>query len=279
MSKKMKSKKTILYLLLLLIVPLTTRAQFVNELNKSMYDARVKLVDEFFSRFNGTEKRKDIPSKSKDARKKNLLMLLNLANYKSANDAKLKVADSMMQQVIIHKVQLHYADSLWFAKVKCKGSYKGKDTSFFLYLTIEQRGEDMYKWVIQKAEGKLFELTPKIKNERIMLMPDDHETRFTSLHRITTDYQKCVTNFANKYYQVDPTTVFFTMVQTGLLKIDFIDNVKLTFLQIPEYAFCIEYFDREGNNSGWLIDNLWKMSNDEKEQFLNNIYTRPKSKI
>ena len=220
-----------------------------------------------------------IPSKSKDARKKNLLMLLNLANYKSANDAKLKVADSMMQQVIIHKVQLHYADSLWFAKVKCKGSYKGKDTSFFLYLTIEQRGEDMYKWVIQKAEGKLFELTPKIKNERIMLMPDDHETRFISLHRITTDYQKCVTNFANKYYQVDPTTVFFTMVQTGLLKIDFIDNVKLTFLQIPEYAFSIEYFDREGNNSGWLIDNLWKMSNDEKEQFLNNIYTRPKSKI
>lgn len=69
------------------------------------------------------------------------------------------------------------------------------------------------------------------------------------------------------------------MVQTGLLKIDFIDNVKLTFLQIPEYAFSIEYFDREGNNSGWLIDNLWKMSNDEKEQFLNNIYTRPKSKI
>lgn len=185
----------------------------------------------------------------------------------------------MMQQVIIHKVQLHYADSLWFAKVKCKGSYKGKDTSFFLYLTIEQRGEDMYKWVIQKAEGKLFELTPKIKNERIMLMPDDHETRFTSLHRITTDYQKCVTNFANKYYQVDTTTVFFTMVQTGLLKIYFIDNVKLTFLQIPEYAFSIEYFDREGNNSGWLIDNLWKMSNDEKKQFLNNIYTRPKSKI
>lgn len=195
-------------------------------------------------------------------------MLLNLANYKSANDAKLKVADSMMQQVIIHQVQLHYADSLWFAKIKCKGSYKGKDTSFFLYLTIEQRGEDMYKWVIQKAEGKLFELTPKIKNERIMLMPDDHETRFISLHRITTDYQKCVTNFANKYYQVDPTTVFFTMVQTGLLKIDFIDNVKLTFLQIPEYAFSIEYFDREGNNSGWLIDNLWKMSNDEKKQFL-----------
>ena len=49
-----------------------------------------------------------------------------------------------------------------------------------------------------------------------MLMPDDHETRFTSLHRITTDYQMCVTKFANKYYQVDASTVYFTKVQTGL---------------------------------------------------------------
>lgn len=206
-------------------------------------------------------------------------MLLNLANYKSATDTKLKVADSMMQQAIDNKVQLQYADSLWFAKVKCKGSYKGKETSFFLYLTIEQRGEDMYKWVIQKAEGKIFELTPKVKNERIMLMPDDHETRFTSLHRVTSDYQESVTNFASKYYQVDATTAFYTMVQTGLLKIDFIDNVKFIFLQIPEYTFSIEYFDREGNNSGWLISNLWKMNNDEKKQFLNNIYTSQKSKI
>ena len=185
----------------------------------------------------------------------------------------------MMQQAIDNKVQLQYADSLWFAKEKCKGSYKGKETSFFLYLTIEQRGEDMYKWVIQKAEGKIFELTPKVKNERIMLMPDDHETRFTSLHRVTSDYQESVTNFASKYYQVDATTAFYTMVQTGLLKIDFIDNVKLIFLQIPEYTFSIEYFDREGNNSGWLISNLWKMNNDEKKQFLNNIYTSQKSKI
>lgn len=112
-----------------------------------------------------------------------------------------------------------------------------------------------------------------------MLMPDDHETRFTSLHRVTSDYQESVTNFASKYYQVDATTTFYTMVQTGLLKIDFIDNVKLIFLQIPEYTFSIEYFDREGNNSGWLISNLWKMNNDEKKQFLNNIYTSQKSKI
>lgn len=206
-------------------------------------------------------------------------MLLNLTNYQSKNDPKLQLADSMMQCVINNKINLHYEDSLWFAKVKCQGTYKGKNTHFFLYLTVEERGKDMYKWVIQKAEGNLFELTPKVKNDRIMLMPDDHETRFTSLHRVTTDYQECVTNFANKYYRVDPTTVFFTMVQTGLLKIDFIDNVKLTFLQVPGYTFSIQYFDRESNNSGWLIDNLWKMSDDEKTQYLNQIYTKQHSNL
>lgn len=275
----MKSYKTLILLLTLLIVPISSKGQFVNELNKSMYDAKVKLVDEFFNRFNGKEIRKDIPKKSKDAQKKNLLMLLNLTNYQSKNDPKLQLADSMMQCVINNKINLHYEDSLWFAKVKCQGTYKGKNTHFFLYLTVEERGKDMYKWVIQKAEGNLFELTPKVKNDRIMLMPDDHETRFTSLHRVTTDYQECVTNFANKYYRVDPTTVFFTMVQTGLLKIDFIDNVKLTFLQVPGYTFSIQYFDRESNNSGWLIDNLWKMSDDEKTQYLNQIYTKQHSNL
>lgn len=190
------------------------------------------------------------------------------------NAPKMLVADTMMQQVIDKNISLHYNDSLWVAKVKCKGKYKGKDTTFNLYLKVEQRDKDMYKWVIQKAEGKLFSLAPKVENERIMLMPDEHETRFTSLHRVTTDYQECVTNFADKHYQVDPTTVFYTMVQTGLLKIEFIDDVKFTFLQIPDYAFSIRYFDREGNNSGWLIDNIWKMSVDEKKQYIANIYKK-----
>lgn len=264
----------ILFPLFLLSMTLTIRAQLVNDLNKSMYDAKVKLVDEFFNRFNGTEVRKDIPNKSKDARKKNLLMLLNLANYKSKNDPKILIADTMMQKVIKTNVNLHYNDTLWIAKVNCKGTYKGKNTSFYLYLNIEQRGKNMYKWVIQKAEGKLFELTPKVESERIMLMPDDHETRFTSLHRVTTDYQECVINFADKHYIVDPTTVFYTMVQTGTLKINFVDDVIFTFLQIPDYAFSIRYFDREGNNSGWLIDNIWKMNDDEKKQFLKNIYKK-----
>lgn len=265
--------KILLLLLLPWIVSVTANAQLVNELSPGMYNVKVKLVDEFFARFNGVETRKDIP-RSKDARKKNLLMLLNLANYKSKNDPKLFVADSMMQKVMDKNVKLHYEDSLWVAKVKCRGKYKGKVVNFHLELTVEHRDKDMYKWVIQKAEGSLFDLTPKVRNEQIMLMPDDHETRFTSLHRVTSDYQECVTNFADKHYQVDPITVFYTMVQTGLLKIDFVDDVKFTFLQVPSYAFSVRYFDREGNNLGWLVDNIWKMDDDEKRQFLDNVYKK-----
>lgn len=266
-------KNKILSLLVLMWIVLTTEAQIISNLNQSMYDAKVKLVDEFFSRFNGTEMRKDIPC-NEESQKKNLLMLLNLANYKSKNDVGLVIADSMIQKVMEKDIKLHYEDSLWLADVRCQGKYKDKVVYFHLYLTVEHRNKDMYKWVVQKAEGSLFELTPKVKDERIILRPDDHETRFTSLHRVTTDYQECVLNFADRHYEVDPTTVFYTMVQTGVLKIDFVDDVKLIFLQVPNYAFYIRYFERENNNSGWLIDNISKMNDNEKKLYLNKIHRR-----
>lgn len=41
-----------------------------NDLNAELYDSRIKLVDEFFDRFNGKEGHPDISRKDKDYRKK-----------------------------------------------------------------------------------------------------------------------------------------------------------------------------------------------------------------
>ena len=50
---------------------LVTNAQkvIVNQLNKGLYDSRIKLVDEFFDRFNGKEGHPGIAKSDKSYRK------------------------------------------------------------------------------------------------------------------------------------------------------------------------------------------------------------------
>ena len=199
-------------------------------------------------------------------------MLLNLANYKSKNDPKLLVADSMMQKVMDKNVKLHYEDSLWVAKVKCRGKYKGKVVNFHIELTVEHRDKDMYKWVITKAYGDAFKLKPTRKATKAMLMPDDHETNFMSLNRITTERDDYITYYANKKFVVDETSVFFSLVYSGLLDIEYVSDLQFVFLQVPGYKFTIKHFERETNNAGWLIDSFKKISNKEKEEYLHYIY-------
>ena len=74
-------KKIIISILLILGFSYSeSYAQIFDVLNKPMYEARVKLLDEFYARFNGKEQRKGVDVKYSD-RKSNILMLLDFSRF------------------------------------------------------------------------------------------------------------------------------------------------------------------------------------------------------
>lgn len=243
-----------------------------NDLNAELYDSRIKLVDEFFDRFNGKEGHPDISRKDKDYRKKNLMFVFNGRMFNSKEDAKFKELQNFINTVIEKNISINYSDTTWFAKAVCQGKLKGKEVDFTLYLNVEHRKEDMYKWVIAKAEGDVFKLKPSLKSEKIMLMPDDHETNFMSLHRITTEKDDLISCYMQKNYPLDETSVFLSDVYNGLLDIDYVKDLQFVFYQVPNYVFRIKFIERETNNTGWLITDFDKVSEDEKEDFLDYLY-------
>ena len=249
-----------------------------NDLNAELYDSRIKLVDEFFDRFNGKEGHPDISRKDKDYRKKNLMSVFNGRMFKSKEDAKFKELQNFINTVIEKNISINYSDTTWFAKAVCHGKLKGKEVDFTLYLNVEHRKEDMYKWVIAKAEGDVFKLKPSLKSEKIMLMPDDHETNFMSLHRITTEKDDLISCYIQKNYPLDETSVFLSDVYNGLLDIDYVKDLQFIFYQVPNYVFRIKFIERETNNTGWLITNFDKVSEDEKEDFLDYLYNNKQKK-
>lgn len=70
-----------------------------NQFNKELYDSRIKLVDEFFDRFNGKEGHPNISKKDKDYRRKNLMFVFNGKMFKSKDDAKFKELQNFIDTV------------------------------------------------------------------------------------------------------------------------------------------------------------------------------------
>lgn len=258
-------KKIFVIIIFNLFLALCTNAQIIGSLlNEEQFRARIALVDEFIDRFNGKEDRPDINKSESDYHIKRLLVLFNGEMFKSFTDSTFIAAKDFIDVINKDSIKLNYTDTSWYATANCHGTFKNKEIDFTLYLTVEHRKANMYKWVISKAEGNIFKLNPSKKSEKIIIMPDDHEINFLSLHRITNENSDLISNYICMNHQIDELSVFLSYVYNGLLKINYVSDLTFTFLQVPGYKFTIKEFEREGNNVGWLINSFEKVTEQNK---------------
>lgn len=227
-------------------------------LNPYLQRNRIGLVDEFIDRFNGEKTHPSIPNSGNESRKKNLMMLFDLELFKSKNDPYMEEAANMMDCVISQNIKIGYADTTWMALAHCIGNLEGKTVNFDVQLKVQHRRGNMYKWVITNVEGNIFDVTARNKNELIMFYPDDHETHFMSLGRMTKEQPHNVQRFMGKDVKYDMTSVFTYLVFNKKLTINYVEDLEFVFFQIPGYVFHLKFFNREKTNAGWLISRFYK---------------------
>lgn len=274
--KKVKKNLCFTFLLFCFFIAFKVEAQLpaLSILDNYMQKSRIGLVDEFFDRFNGNVSHPDILTDAENNRLSNMLMLFELSRFVD-NDSLFHEATMMMNVAINDSVKINYEDETWLAKAYCKGKLYGKDVSFDLYLNVQSRGNDMYKWVINKAEGEIFDITTENTSDKIMLHPDDHEINFMSLNRLTSEQPHDIKLFMTKDFNYSPTSTFVYLIYSGKLKIDYVEDLKFIFTQIPGYIFSVKYFSRDTNNAGWLISDFYKINNEDKKDFLDVFFPRP----
>ena len=248
-----------------------SNAQEIIGLNDFLQADRIGLVDEFFSRFNGEQAHPSLPMGSGQGRKKNLMMLFDLSQFTSTSDPRFKNAEEMMDVVMAENITIAYPDGMWFALAHCLCKLDGKEIRLDVYLSVEQRRERMYKWVISKVEGSLLGVTAKSDSDMVMLYPDDHETNFMSLSRMTDEQPQDIEKFLSKGFSHNPTSVFAWLVFKGKLKISYVEDLEFVFTQIPGYLFRLKYFNRENSNSGWLISSFGKVDLETKDNILRSL--------
>lgn len=230
----------------------------VNLLNKDMFRSRVGMIDEFMSRFNMDTFSPTVNIKDEDMNRMNLYSLYNIERMSSSQEL-INLGIEFADSVLKNNIKLAYSDSNWVAKATCVGTLSKKEVNFVLYLGVQPRGTDMYKWVIKAAEGEFLTLKTKSSNSDLMIGPDNHEINFMSLNDITSSpNNKNITAFSYNDYDVEPLTVFNTLVYQGLLKIESVSDLIFIFYQVPGFQFEVQYVNNESSNAGWLINSIKK---------------------
>lgn len=158
----------------------------------------------------------------------------------------------------------------WYSEVSATFKYNGKTVPISMILTIEKEGLGS-KWVLTNVYfseyNKLFPNGEIAEKEKYFLHPMSHELDFMNIYK-AFQTPEVIEYYASKEYQPDYLTLFFYEIKKGNLKFQQVDSVKFHVFQIKDWYFEVSWFNRAGNNSGWLMSNIYYMPEKEKADLI-----------
>ncbi len=109
----------------------------------------------------------------------------------------------------------------------------------------------------------------KIKTK--FISPTSHGTNFVSLKRAFEDKENLSSYFENFYFKRSNMLEFYNAILNR--EIEFLDVIKIKyhFLLADKWIFTVENFPREALNSGWLINDIQRVSSSEMENYRNKL--------
>ncbi|WP_237390554.1 hypothetical protein [Fulvivirga sediminis] len=246
--------------------------------DESKLYAETKQVNQFFRRFNGEEDEKGDRYYPKDRqyqdaklRQKYISILFDSQNRGIKNDLKEEFISNVTSKEAPKILDFH--GDKWFSEVHTTFSYEGKDIPIVLFMKLERESKG-YKWGIFKVYADVFKdyLKKDTSNHDKFLHPLSHELDFMNLRKALNENQQSVSQFTANNYKPDYLTLFLYEIKKGDLKFKTIQNVKFHFFQLNGWYFELSEFNRPGYNTGWLMSNLVKVADKDKDLLEKYIY-------
>lgn len=242
------------------------------------FAASTKQVNQFFRRFNGEEsqdgKVRYYPGgkEYRDRELRRMFLGVIFDNETSQIPAELKkqfvtevTAENYPQYLNFHKGN-------WFAEVGTIFTYQGKKEPVTLFMKLQPEGLG-FEWVIDKVSFDAFKaaFNKAEGDQKEFLHPLSHELGFMNLRKALQDNEK-PESYTPKDFEPDFLTLFLYEIKKGNIKFETVTGVKFHFFQIDKWYFELSQFNRPGFNTGWLISNLMRVNENEKDVILEYIY-------
>lgn len=237
--------------------------------------AQTKQVNQFFRRFNNEEDRFGKRYNPGDAAYRDTAfrkVYLNMLFDQKSPFIKQADKEQFISEVndASHPEFLDFHGDLWFAELPTTFNFYKQKENPILFLQLEQENLG-YKWVITNVYFdkflKYFNKGEPDQIKKSFLHPMSHELDFMNIYKVFRDV-KYAEYYADKNFKPDYKTLLFYEVKKGNMEYVSVGKLKFHFFQIDGWYFEVSYFNRPGNNSGWLISKLYKIGQKEKEQLL-----------
>lgn len=165
----------------------------------------------------------------------------------------------------------------WYAEISCKFRYRSSSIIIPIVLKIEVTENKGSKWMIVaigrsrlRSNITISEMTQsKIKTK--CLSPTSHATNFVSLRRAFDDKENLSNYFDNSYFRRSNMSGFYNAVLNREIEFQHVIKIKYHFLLADKWIFTVEDFNREALNSGWLINQMQKVSASGMENYRNKL--------
>ena len=249
--------------------------------NDKHFIYEVKEIDEFFERFNdapgsflrGVYKARHI--KFNIDRQRLIRSLFNDEN---------KALDSVMMNQFISEVTrkkkpiyLNFYGGNWYAELNCKFRYNSSSIVIPILMKIETTQNKGSKWMIVAVGSSTLKQKIDVtemaqsKTKTKIISPTSHGTNFISLKRAFDDKENLSSYFDAVYLKRSHMLELYNAILYR--QIEFLDVVKIKyhFLLADKWVFTVENFQREGLNSGWLINHMQRVSSPEMENYRNKL--------
>ena len=168
--------------------------------------------------------------------------------------------DEFVKQVISNDIYIDKYSVKIIAEAKSFVTYQNKkqEISVFLNQQIENNG---VKWVILNVKADFLDV---LQEDTVLLRfipPTSNETNFISLGRVFNDkgFQHY---YMHNNYRYDQLSTFLFAINTGLINYNYVNEIIYHIYDMDGWHIQLKEFNRNSENSGWLIDDLSKTNLD-----------------
>jgi hypothetical protein len=247
-------------------------------IREANFAARVVLLDEFIRRFNNdssSEIRRYYLSHHRPWVKTREQLIRSLFNDSNPG------WDSLQQNAFIRRVtdrenpdRLGFLQDRWYAEARCGFLYNHVTVDVRLILRVQLNPDHTAEWVIAavkpacelKEDAASAPVAP-VGKKKLFIQPAANDTYFSELDRDFANKRELASLFDRRFFQRRSSGAFYEALLTDKLKFVAVREIKYHYLQVPDWIFTVENFDRPTRNSGWLITSIRRANAEERSDY------------
>ncbi|MFM7216931.1 MAG: hypothetical protein ACKO1U_02795 [Bacteroidota bacterium] len=178
--------------------------------------------------------------------------------------------------------QLEFSQPNWYAVLHSRVVFRNKRRRMDLIMRAEvlvtQSGSIGYRWVavgvkapflLHKDTLEHLDTLPRkvaVTQDGKFLHPMSHSINFMNIHDV---FRKGMTrSYYARTARSSELDSLVKWVDRGQIRFLQVDSISYHLLQLPGWIVQVDYFDRSGRNSGWLINRLMPADDSQKRNYL-----------